>query len=803
MTPHFLAGASAPMNPLWRGLIPWLGLLLAACGGGGGGGGNDGMQISYDRTVVSLTAQESVNVGQGAQVIVATARGGSASESLYVGAEVQGVGLVSPIPVTLDTVARTAQITLVPNTTLDPGTYSGSVRLLACKDPLCAAHHAGSPATVSYTTTITARFKASAAQLDFTSFETVLPEARLLQVTLPAGVSSSMATVEYPAGASAWLQVTPQGPNYTLQPNASLPVGTYNAVLRLETSPPQAPLRIPVQHRVSAGLLLPAGVDVTVNTGSPATITSGEIAVTTAAGVNAASWAASSDQSWLSLAATQGATGSAIRWRLEPTAFAALSNQATHEALVTVSVPGSPLAPQQLRLRMTKDVAELVGADSVAVLAGQAGEVLLYGRRLDQLPQPATQLSSPGITPLQVQVRSANLMALQVPALAAGIYELGLTTAAGLPTRSVHLRVGTAQERQQTWVSSSGLKAGLVWDEASQSAFMIDVAQSAVVRVKVNTQSGTTALEQQSRVIASLAGIAPSPDRSALIATTLDGRVLKLSTQDLSTLNSQVLGRTLGEQWVRSVPLMVTGDNHLLATGGDQWAAVLSYDLLRNVALPLSQAVYTFYSGPWGLVSRNGQRMLVTQTAGLSPAPPLLRRDAVNAELVPFANGQEPRYFYRAAADWRGTRWLLDEQRVVDFDLNVLGLLPAPLASDWYAQASVMSRDGSRAYVLAINSAVSSVKVFVFNTSTPVGATNTYPLLGTFDPLLAPSCLSPTTSDTCQGYASRMVITDDDGSLVLAGDRRIGIVPIPLAYRGGVPSAQGLRAPHALQIGHR
>ena len=146
---------------LSRGLRLGLGLLmltwLAACGGGGGGGGDTavGMQIRFDRNTISLTAEENPQPGQGGQVIEASATGGDGNESLFIGAEQQGVGLVLPIDVTLDTTARTARITLMPNATLAPGTYTGTVRLLACKDALCAAHHGGSPFTVSYTTVIT------------------------------------------------------------------------------------------------------------------------------------------------------------------------------------------------------------------------------------------------------------------------------------------------------------------------------------------------------------------------------------------------------------------------------------------------------------------------------------------------------------------------------------------------------------------------------------------------------------------------------------------------------------------------
>lgn len=778
--------------------------LLAGCGGGGGGGGSEGMQIRFDRSSLSLTAQENDSAGVGAQVILATASGGSASDSLYVGAEVQGTGVLQPIAVEIDTGARTARITVAPNTSQPVGTYSGTVRLLACKDQLCATHHAGSPFTVSYTTVITPRFKASAASLSFTAVETVQPAAQVLQVTLPQGVAGSTAAVEYGAGVSPWLQVTAQGQDYAVRPQAGLAVGDYSAVLRLEAGGTHAPVRIPVQVRISAGLVVPVEQAITIDSRSPASAAAGELAIGVAAGVNAGQWAATSSQPWLRLVSSTGALGTALRWQIEPQAFLGLLNQATHDASVTVTAPGTGLASQTWRLRLTKDMAELVGSDALPVLAGEAGELVLYGRRLDQLQQPASQVVGTGFVPQQVNLRSANMISVQVPALVAGSYEVTLQTASGLPTRAVRLHVLAPQERQQVWVNTSGQKGALLWDAVNGTAFAVDLAQRAVLRIEPTTGPGGDALALSSRTVPGLAGIALSPDRRSLIATTESGQLLTLSPQDLATLSTRDLGRTVGPQWPAHLPQVVTGDAWLLATGGNQWAPVLSYDLLRSAVAPLNgSSSYTFYSGPWGLVSPNGQRALVTQTAGLSPAPGLLRRDAVDGALSTVPTSSAPSFFYQVASDRRGTRWVLDNRMVVDFDLNTLGELPQQINGNWIALTAAISRDGSRTYVYTVNGTVSDSMIFVFDTRVAVGAGRQFPLLGQIQPWLSPSCLSPNTSDSCNGYASRMVLMDDDRTLMLAGDRRIGLVPVPAGLRGGVPAAQGARAPHAVAVGRQ
>lgn len=795
--------AAALCLPLLKPALWSLGLAsllaLAACGGGGGGG-NDGLQVRFDKSAVSLTAEESVSPGQGAVTINASATGGSASDAVYVGAELQGVGIVVPIPVTIDTAARTASITLAPNSLLAPGTYTGTVRLLACKDPLCNAHHNGSPFNVSYSTLITPTFKATPSSLAFAAAESNLPAAQVVQVSLPVGVSVSTVALEYGAGVAPWLQLQSQGQNLSLQPQAGLSAGSYSAVLRVEAGSTRPTIRVPVEYRVSAGLVMPAALDMAIGTSTPASATRGEVALTLASGVVATQWQASSDQSWLQLPAATGSFATPLRWQIEPQAFAALPTMARYEATVTVTAPGTSLTPQTWRVRLSKEVAELQGADTVALQAGQAGEVLLYGRQFYELPFPATQVLTSGFTPQYVQVRSARVIALGVPALAAGGYDLTLATNSGLPTRSVRLVVAAAQDRPEQWVNSTGQKGALLWDAANQAAFMVDLSQSAVVRaVPVGTGVGQT-LQLSSRAIPNLAGIALSPDRRAVIAATRTGQLLRLSPADLSTLSTQDLGRPLGAQFPAGLPLMVTGDQYLLATGGDQWAAPLSRDLHREADVPLDSASFSIYGGPWGLVSPNGQRALVVQSASISPAPPMLRRDALDATLTAYVPNSSPTFFYQAASDGRGDKWLLDNQRVVNFLLDTLGQFPVPLSGGFLPQAGALSRDGSRAYIFAVDSFVSNYRIDVFDTSIPAFPGGTFRLLGSFQPLLAPSCLSPTSTDTCNGYSSRMVLLDDDRTLLLAGDRRIGLVPVPQALRAATATAtaQPQRAPYRL-----
>src|SRR5262249_51980841 len=145
---------------------------------------------------------------------------GPAPDSLYVGATMNGTGLATPIPIVIDQASKTAIITVSPNTGLAVGDYSGTLTLLACKDPTCAAQFGGSPFQVSFTVHLLARLAASPTSLDLTTSETTTGSSTPLTITLPNGTASASVTVNYAQGQN-WLAVTNQGTTISFAPNAT------------------------------------------------------------------------------------------------------------------------------------------------------------------------------------------------------------------------------------------------------------------------------------------------------------------------------------------------------------------------------------------------------------------------------------------------------------------------------------------------------------------------------------------------------------------------------------------------------
>lgn len=786
-----------------------LAMLVSACGGGGGGDSTDAtaMQVSFDTSSMALSGTEGLADVREIKVIHASASGG-VNESVYVGAVIDGQGIQAPVQVDIDTASRSATISVQPDVALGAGTYTGHLRLLACKDPNCNTQLRGSPHDVTITTTIAPRLKASVPALVFAAAETAAVAAKTVDVSVPPAIGgTASASVEYAsADHTGWLAVSPAGTGFSLQPAAGLPAGSYQATLVLAVADARQTLRIPVTLGVLAGMIVQSTLDLQLTTASPASVLSGVLPVKLQPGVVLAQWTASSDAPWIVLDAKTGAPGTPVPWHVDPQEFAALSNLAKHQSTITVS--GAGLSTRQVTVTLDKQMAELSAIDRLAVLAGEAGEVLLYGDNFDQLTNPLQSVAfGGGVSPTSAQRLGPHLMSLQVPGLAAGTYDVSLNSASGIKTRGYVLQVLAAQPRGYQAVGTEGDKGATVWDPVSQTLFAINRSLGSLMGFRLGGTVGAPTATVISRNLPNLRGIALGRDGSLLALVSPD-TLLSLATADLSTLRTRQTGARAGE--IRDgLPLAVSGDARLWYASGDGvWGGLAVYQLGLD-ALDASQLdpklTYTFYSGPWGAVSPNGQRMLMPQSASISPSPPMLRRDAVDGRLTMFDSNLSPSFFTRYSSDRRGKRWLLDGFAVYDFDLGLEGRIALP--TGWFGVHTAMSRDGSRAYVYTLNAnaigtysepnpIVYKPRVYVLDTSTPLVTTVNYPVLGYIELADYSSCLATQGPVACEPYSFDMRLTDDDRTLLVIGDRRLVVAPVPDNLRGGVLAAQ---APQALR----
>jgi hypothetical protein len=146
-----------------------------------------------------------------------------------------------------------------------------------------------------------------------------------------------------------------------------------------------------------------------------------------------------------------------------------------------------------------------------------------------------------------------------------------------------------------------------------------------------------------------------------------------------------------------------------------------------------------------------------------------------------------------------GARWLLEGHAVYDFDLGIEGRITPP--TDWFGVQSAMSRDGTRAYVYTLHyNAIGTYsepspivhlpRIYVFDTSTPLTTTVDYPVLGYIELADYPACRVTQGPTSCEPYLFSLHLSSDDRTLMVVGDRRLVVAPVPDNLRGGVPALQ-------------
>jgi hypothetical protein len=192
------------------------------------------------------------------------------------------------------------------------------------------------------------------------------------------------------------------------------------------------------------------------------------------------------------------------------------------------------------------------------------------------------------------------------------------------------------------------------------------------------------------------------------------------------------------------------------------------------------------------VISRNGERMMLTQQACCTPRSPLLYMDASEGVLHNVPSTKD--IFFQAHMSDDGHRVIFDQNLLMDENFQSLGIMANPPTLASYAViASAVSPDGQRCYGLGYHNddfavgdanATHPPRVLVFDCSQSVGEGNALPVLGTFDfPAIDyPSCWS--NFDESQSASQCLVqpmraITPDGSALIFMGDRKFVVVPIP------------------------
>ena len=208
---------------------------LTACGGGGAAAAGPGAPapnittVTADRSSVALAWEQGAT---GTEAVVVLNASSTLPTPLFVGAGTPG-GVADPNLGTIDVAlpsASRASVRISPQAGLAAGNYSGSVVLKACIDAGCSQQYGGSPINVAYSFTVApleAGFDASPRILAIEG-EAQQTLAQLVQVALPAGVTSYTAKATDPA--TLIDSVTPTGFRVTVPARA---VGSYSTTVEV------------------------------------------------------------------------------------------------------------------------------------------------------------------------------------------------------------------------------------------------------------------------------------------------------------------------------------------------------------------------------------------------------------------------------------------------------------------------------------------------------------------------------------------------------------------------------------------
>jgi hypothetical protein len=217
--------------------------------------------------------------------------------------------------------------------------------------------------------------------------------------------------------------------------------------------------------------------------------------------------------------------------------------------------------------------------------------------------------------------------------------------------------------------------------------------------------------------------------------------------------------------------------------GLERMAFVTPQNLTPTIIPPSAPGSF-FSGGPWYAVSRDGERLIIVQTAGVSPAPLMLYMNA--ADSIIQTNPAGLTSSFRFSLSDSGDRVLFDNQTVRDGQFNLVGAVDLPPSTvsqyqNYYPVRGLVTPDGSRVYVLAYREDSAgdptlTPRVFVFDAT---AAQASLPLLGYFDIPDFPGCAPGNDPTTCNEITVSGAISIDGHTLFFAGEQKLVVAPVP------------------------
>jgi BACON domain-containing protein len=583
------------------------------------------------------------------------------------------------------------------------------------------------------------------------------------QNSLPVDYTTS---VTYGAGATGWLDAPVPG---TAPGNASVGVnttglaqGTYTATLKF-TTPASQVVSIDVTYVVTSATITftPGSASFAIGPSSTATALSQTLAVGST-GV-AFSWTATSNQPWVSVSPASGNTGSNVTLSLVPAQLDTL-DPGVRSATITFNytAPGGGATSTPLTVSLTLNLPKISWVSPYVAQSATSREVILRGKGFNNAGGAALDFGGTSVPSSSYTVVSDTEIRVTHPAFTAG------------PARRITFPNSLANPSIVR--SAADL---VVVDATAYAATSLGYPDSSRTVQRI-------AYDAERRAVLVAVRFPAAGDIGAVYRYAFDGSLWNLSSQApaVGGLQDFALGPDGKKLFVTSGGNLVTPyDPVTLAAGTSASVSLFSFNFVKQIVMAndgnavvttgingsgfvdtyrysVADATFTKFLGgccflPQAGASANGSRIVVANT-GLSPAMSAYQYDASSGtlgatSLVTSEANPAP------ALDRSATRILLGGHSVYDSSYQLLGTVP-------FHNTAVLSPDGTKAYMFGNGV---DTKVHVYNlAASPVSGV--FPQIGT-----------GTATPSNPGAGTRMTISPDGGTLFIAGDTGIVVMPAP------------------------
>lgn len=565
---------------------------------------------------------------------------------------------------------------------------------------------------------------------------------------------------------------------FTVYPKSNLSAGTYSGSLQLLAcvdlkctqqfagSPATVPYTIVVTKEL----------EFLVDGDTSSRQLSAEIS-TDLLGMPKQSWTATTTANWFKILNSGGTTGvNNLQVALDSNELLKMDNFTSLKSEIEIHYGSGNVTPKKHTIKLSKRIPEVNFVSPATLLPGESGNIIVRGRGFNGVKNLEQSINVTGLAVKSVTRINDTQLILEIENAALGNAKIALNNALSVSSAPVELKILSQPSFSYRAIPTEGIKSSIYFDPERQSIYTSNKGSESVMRFAVNNNSWTVT----SASLKNIDSAVMSPDRKSILTTSTDNKITLLDPVTLGVQSSYQTAGIAGYPHDARPRLTMTNNGKAYFQGANFSDGLDYFDLVTRKFGKLKwSGLFYFYDGPWFNVSGDGDHLMIVQTAGLSPRPPMLYLNSSDEVVKVNSAGIEA--WYEAAQSFHGERFFANNN-VWDRNFILIGNVVLP--ESYYGHAHVFAPDGNRLYILAYHdSAYSSSgtptakpRIYVVDTSQKPVATPNLSVLGYFDIDDYPSC--PPAS--CRVPYPLSTISPDGKTLFYIGDKNLVVVPVPV-----------------------